>query len=315
MAAQQQGLIKKNDRDPNQGNVYIDSKGPNYGPRGNNSGYGGYGRGHIEGQTFVRAGDTSNDTYRDNLASNVQGKWDVGTKGTFYDYSNDSDSDVRELQRIQNETSAARAGLDRGVDYAKNQAIIDSLKSRIALKNQLGSSIRGNADMEGRAEEGIRNNANAALDSGVKGTRQNYNSRGLLYSGMRQGSEQSVRGSVAAKMGSDLASTKREYANLAEQQKAAYASIGLAQQKEKVDAANQAFDTVSRNQIAKLQAYQQLGSGVGRAVGYMYGSRGDKEKDDLNDRGSGGGGGSYGLGDYSGGRSLEPLSYDQIVGR
>jgi hypothetical protein len=275
------------------------------------SGYLGYGNGNVEGQSYVKAGDTSGEQYRNNLTTDAQGKWDVGKDGLFYDYSNDSDADVRRLQQLQNTLSARRKGYEQGISTPGTLAEIDALKARIGLKNSLGSSIRSNTDQEMRAENSLRDDANSALDAGVKNTRQNYNNRGLLYSGLRQGGEQQVRGSVAAKLGGDLADTKRSYTSLADAQKAAYASIGLQQQQQKVDQANQAFDTVQKNQIAKLQAYQQLGTGVGRAAGYAVGSYyGGGNGSNPSNNGS-----NYVLGSNEYSNQLAAKSYDQILGK
>ncbi len=241
------------------------------------SGYQGHGAGAPGGQTVIRSGDTSGSAFRGNLQTNFQGRWD-DPNAQYRDYGNDSDADVREAQRITNERSAANAGLDPGFNSAENNANLTAVMARIGLKNSLGQAIGGNAELEGRAEDSIKGTANQAMHEGLHKTRENFNNRGLLYSGMREGGEGQVKANVAGEMAGDLSSNKREFSNLQDQQKAAYASIGLAQQKEKVDLANQTFDTVSRNNVAKLQAYQELAGGVGKAAGmYAYGKfHGDK---------------------------------------
>lgn len=238
----------------------------------NRYGYHGNGTGRVEGQTVYSAGTRSNDKYRYGLQTQFQGQFDPASRSSFADYANDSDPDVRRAQRLTSEMSAARAGLDAGVDWSKDQAELDAVMGRIGLKNSLGSAIANNSNLEGQAEEGIQRAAGHALDAGVRNTDKNYNRRGLLYSGMRESGDESVKSAVAGQMASDLSKTKREYGSLADEQKRAYASIGLQEQQRNLELANQAFETVSRNNIARAQAYQEMAGGVGQAAGYIYGS-------------------------------------------
>lgn len=196
-----------------------------------------------------------------------------------YEATGSNDADVLAVQRRTNENADALAGRDRGVSFAANNAIIAAAMGRINLKNQLGTSIGKNAQMEGEAIEGIKDTARRSVDAGVKKTRQNYNSRGLLYSGMREGGESGIKSAAASGLAGDISRTKGDYANLLDQQKQAYAQVGLQQQQQQVESANLAFETATRNSVARAQAYQQLASGVGQAAGYYYGSQRDKPQE------------------------------------
>lgn len=217
-------------------------------------------------------------------------QYGLNTNVQAYSGAGAEDSDVREVQQLINDNEDARtlstAGWGHGVDFAKNNARIAAAQARINLKNQLGSSIANNKNMAGAAVEGIRDSAQSASDLGVKNTRKNYNSRGLLYSGMREGGEQGVKSAVAGGLAGDLAGNKSDYENLLKQQQQAYTSIGLQQQKEQVDLANTAFETATRNSIARQQAYQQLGAGVGYLGGSMAGGGGTTSRANPNDYGA-----------------------------
>jgi hypothetical protein len=195
-----------------------------------------------------------------------------GESGYNYNTGNSSDADVNAAQYLTNEMGNAAAGKDSGVDSAADQAQLNMYEGRIVEKNSLSDAINQNPALEAQAEDTDRSAANSSLASGVKNTQQNYNNRGLLYSGMRQGGEDSVREGVASQMASNLAGTKSDYANSLTSAKNAYASVDLANAQDQIDRSNAAFDTANQNNIARLQAQQQLGEGLGKAVGGVMGS-------------------------------------------
>ncbi len=209
-----------------------------------------------------------NYTYQD---TNLGGGRRIRTPN--YGVANPSgDADVAGAQQMTNEMEAARRGENQGVDFATNQAKLDLYRSRIGIKNSLAERIaRGGQDLESEKDD-INAVGAQALDSGTRNTRRNYNSRGLLYSGMREGGEQSVRGAVSSQLARGMAGAERDVRGSTDAAKAAYASVGLANQQENLKQANAAFDTAHANNIARLQAMQQLGQGVGYAGGMAYGS-------------------------------------------
>jgi hypothetical protein len=204
-------------------------------------------------------------------------QYNLNVNPTAYSGAGAEDSDVLALQRLINDNADARtlaaAGLDHGVDFAKNNAQIAALQARLNLKNQLGSSIGRNKDLELAAESGLKSAANENMNAGVKKTRQNYNSRGLLYSGMREGGEDAIKNAAAGGLASDIANTRAEYGNLLNEQKQAYANVGLADQRDLVNQANETFEIATKNSIARQQAYQQLGQGLGYAAATVYGGQ------------------------------------------
>ncbi len=181
-----------------------------------------------------------------------------------------NDTDVMNLQRLVNDDYSGTHG-NQGVDFGANSAQENVLRSRIGMKNSLAEQIAGSGDQLSKAQDINKATAGSALDQGLKNTRQNYSGRGLLYSGMRQGAEQGVKAGVASQLSSAMTGTARDAANSKMAAQNAYASVDLASQQENLTRANQAFDTASANNIARLQAMQQLGSGLGSAAGSLYG--------------------------------------------
>lgn len=182
-----------------------------------------------------------------------------------------SDRDAQGARDAQNQMLEEQRG-NTGVDWNEQNALLNMYRGRIGLKNSLAEQIVG-APGQLKAEEGnIGQTAQAALNSGVRHTRENFNSRGLLYSGLREGGEQQVKGDVASEYASGIAGAERGSKNSTEAAKAAYAAVGLASEQHSLDMANHAFDTANANNIARLQAMQQLGQGVGSAAGTVAGS-------------------------------------------
>lgn len=126
----------------------------------------------------------------------------------------------------------------------------------------------------------IKSDADTALASGIKNTRQNFNNRGMLYSGLRQGGEQSLRTNVASTMASQVGQANRESGNLVTSQKNALAAIGLKSAQVATAQANATYESNMRSKIARQQAMQQMGQGIGYAAGALYGARDEKKKED-----------------------------------
>ncbi len=160
-----------------------------------------------------------------------------------------------------------------GMDTAESQALFDMYSGRIAEKNSLAEQISGSDSQLRQQQDLNKAAAGSAVGEGLKHTRENYNDRGLLYSGARQGGEAAVRTAGASQLATSMAGTARDAANSKTAAQNAYASVDLASRQDSLNRANAAFDTASANNIARLQAMQQLGSGLGSAAGSIMGSR------------------------------------------
>lgn len=200
-----------------------------------------------------------------NLAPD-QATYDAG------DIASSTDPDVMAAQNLANEEQAGRLGTNPGIDYTANNAALAMYEGRIAEKNSLGQSIANNGTNRMGAIQSDQATANTALGQGINNTDSNYNSRGLLFSGVRQAGEQQVRGQVGSSLASSIAGTQQDYAQTLAAQQNAYANVDLAGASQALTMANNAVNTASQNNIARLQAMQQLGAGVGTAAGTVAGS-------------------------------------------
>lgn len=222
-----------------------------------------------EGIASIKRQAPSSNPYQGGLQTEFSNTAIRGPRtGNFnYDSSGANDQDVRGAQKYQNMIDNP----NEGSDYNSDNANLQMYKSRIGLKNSLAERIaHGNMELQDE-KDSVVDSANQALDSGTRNTRQNYNQRGLLYSGMREGGEQAVRGAVAGQYARGMAGAERDVANSVQGAKNAYAAVDLANQQEQLKMANAAFDTAHANNIARLQAMQQLGAGVGYAGGQIAG--------------------------------------------
>lgn len=208
----------------------------------------------------------ANDPYRGGLLTSYTGS------GQSNAAQGDRDPDEAGLAALTNEDAAARAGQNDGVDYAHNSALENVYQGRIGEKNSLAEEIGAAPGLLTQQQDVNKAVSGQALGQGLKETRQNFNNRGLLYSGAREGGEQSVKNQGASDLANSMAGSARDSANSTTAAKNAYASVDLASQQQTLNLATQSFDTANANNIARLQAMQQLGSGVGAAAGTIAGS-------------------------------------------
>jgi hypothetical protein len=210
------------------------------------------------------------------------------------------------LQRYLN-GDPSYAGDARGfagsTDASTVQSALNNLLARSANRQGIKSSLNAMPGMEQQEEGLLKRDASDAMGQGIRNTRQNYNQRGLLYSGMREGGEAKVRAQTAGTLESQIASTRQDYAKATDAKQQALVSLGMADEKEKLDRANALFETTTKNNIARQQAFQQLGEGVGYAAGAYYGSHNQPA------------GSNYQLGSNAYSNDLGAKSYDQIMGR
>lgn len=124
-----------------------------------------------------------------------------------------------------------------------------------------------------QASDQIGKEGDLALQSGLKGTRQNFNRRGLLYSGLREGGEQDVRGKVASGMAGQKAQSNQDLNKMAQAKWAKAGQVGLQGYQDAVNREAEIAGINLQNQVARAQAMQQLGQVGGYAAGSMYANR------------------------------------------
>lgn len=111
-----------------------------------------------------------------------------------------------------------------------------------------------------------------ALEQGLKGTRQNFNRRGLLYSGLREAGEQSARGRVASEMANQKVQVNQDLGKQAQAKYQAAAQAGLQGYQDAVNREAEIAGISLQNQVARAQLMQQLGATTGQIGALGYGA-------------------------------------------
>jgi len=149
-----------------------------------------------------------------------------------------------------------------------------------ALRNRLfGEAQSFGNDLPGLKQEAgnqIQHQGDYALSQGLKSTDQNFNRRGLLYSGLREAGEQ---GKVASTMASQRAQSNQDLDKMSQAKYQKAANVGLQSYQ---DAVNREADISSinlQNQVARAQMMQQLGTTSGYMAGSFYGRGGNSSSD------------------------------------
>lgn len=244
-----------------------------------NSGGGNYGNGFLSGNNNTwMVPNNPNPPSPGPYAYGLQDQFNVqpntggvGIGGHFYNQSS-SDPDVMAATNIQNEEVDARLGLNHGVNFGADDAALQMYEGRIGAKNQIGGQIAQNPFLKGQAIASDQATADTALGQGINKTNANYNSRGLLFSGQREAGDQTVRGNVASSLASSLAGTQQDYGQQLAASQNAYAQVDLGGAAQALTMSQNAVTTATQNNIARTQAMQQLGAGVGAAAGQVAGS-------------------------------------------
>lgn len=154
------------------------------------------------------------------------------------------------------------------VDVARSA--INNLLARYNQRKGLNQAINAAPGELAKEEDLLKRQADQTLGEGLSGTRKNFNRRGLLYSGLREGGEQTVRNSVANSLASSLQGARQSSNDLTNKRKAAVASLGLQAEKESLAAAEQQFQINLQSSVARTQALQQLGSSLGQIGAMAY---------------------------------------------
>lgn len=146
-----------------------------------------------------------------------------------------------------------------------------------ALRNRLYGEAQqfeqGLGGMQKSASDQIQREGDLAQKEGLQGTRRGYNRRGLLYSGLREGGEQSVRGRVASTMSQQKAQSNKELTDMAKAKWTTAAQAGLQGYQDAVNREAEIEGINLQNQVARAQSMQQLGQIGGQAAGSYYANR------------------------------------------
>ncbi len=219
-----------------------------------------------------QAAPAQQNPYQGGLQTNFNNQYSTSnydqTEGNKYNTSTSNDADVRGAQAAYNQMTHG----DAGTSNAEQTSLYNMYEGRIGQKNSLAEQIAGAPGLLNQEQDINKSVSGHAVGTGLKNTRQNFNSRGLLYSGAREGGEQAVKTQGASDLAQSMAVTARDSANRTTAAQDAYAAVDLASAKDQLDRVTNAFDTANANNIARTQAMQQLMGGVGSAAGTIYGS-------------------------------------------
>lgn len=137
--------------------------------------------------------------------------------------------------------------------------------------NQLGDEAKdfeSNIDNYANDQYGLlKREVTDNLDKGLEQTRKNYSSRGLLYSGLRQGAEADKRGEAAGLLAQGRASINTDLSQMAQSKKQIAAQVGLAGYQQALDSAHELSNMQMQNALARRKNAASLGQGLGYAIG------------------------------------------------
>lgn len=157
------------------------------------------------------------------------------------------------------------SGLDAPPDAPPPDPTLESVKAgQVAdAKSYRANLPQTQQNMYEQAYKGERNN----LAQNIQATRQNANSRGLLYSGLEQGNEQGQR----ANSNANLAQTRSEINNSTESQarqlEANAVQTGIQQQQSVASIQDQTMSQALANMAARRQGLSGVGQGIGAGIG------------------------------------------------
>jgi hypothetical protein len=144
-----------------------------------------------------------------------------------------------------------------------------------ALRNKLYGEAKqfreGLPGLQANASSQIEREGNQAVATAVKGTRQGYNSRGLLYSGMREGAELGAKSRIASTMAEQRTQSNKSLQDLAAAKENTAMQVGMQGYQQALQRQDQIEQINLQNSIARTQALQQLSQVAGYAAGSIYG--------------------------------------------
>jgi hypothetical protein len=146
--------------------------------------------------------------------------------------------------------------------------------------NREADDFKNNLDNYAGDQYGLlKKDVEQGLSQGIDQTRKNYSSRGLLYSGLRQGAESKQRGQAASQLAQGRAGINSDLMSMAVAKKKTAAQVGLATFEQAQAQASELSNLQMQNAIARRRNAQQLGQGLGYAAGAYYGNQSTDRKD------------------------------------
>lgn len=152
------------------------------------------------------------------------------------------------------------------------------------IRKEMGneaSAFRANlGNYTGQQFGGLLRDAQEAQKQGTRSINENYQRRGLLYSGIRAGKEGDLKQGIASGLAQGRLDINREAEALARSKEAAAASMSLDIARSNQARAEELYNIQMQNQLARRRAIGQLAGGIGRGIGAAYGSKEDAATND-----------------------------------
>lgn len=119
----------------------------------------------------------------------------------------------------------------------------------------------------------VQNRGREDLARQMSGVRQNFGTRGLLYSGLRRGAESQAAGNVAAQGAQQIAQGNALLSGQLEQAEGNAIQTGLQEQELKQREADRAYEQALAARAQKSQGMASAAGGIGSLAGMFAGGR------------------------------------------
>lgn len=127
--------------------------------------------------------------------------------------------------------------------------------------------------------EELKRQGQASLDAGIKDIRKGMSSRGLLYSGLRQGKEAGLRGQVAMQMARGQAEINSELEDLARAKEYQASRYGLQGYEEALTRYENLYNKQMENALRRRKQMSQIAGAAGYAAGTAMGWANENKQD------------------------------------
>ena len=168
-----------------------------------------------------------------------------------------------------------KSGGQKSDERTAGAAIIDAqAKEKAASDSILASQQKAASDFEAAAPglkdstfQGVAGQERRRLAGELSGIRGNASSRGLLYSGLRQGSEAKARGESESNLAGQKQGINSAIDEQSQKLKEAPLRSGLSLAEMQNNISNQAMSNALANMQTRQAGYSQMGSAIGQGVG------------------------------------------------
>ncbi len=137
---------------------------------------------------------------------------------------------------------------------------------------QDANNFRKNLDTtKAQSSDLLRQEANQSIKAGTRNIRKGANSRGLLYSNIREGSEQSLKGKVSGLLAQQMNQSNNELDKMAQNKDAMAADAALSNYSNFLQQQSEMENERARNQVMRNQQMQQITGAMGYVAGNAFG--------------------------------------------